>query len=73
MHSGRHFYASVQLAAGTSSVPWLSTWAGPGFALRTYHLMPQSQDKAKRAVGALFERLDEVADDPLRGPAAQMS
>lgn len=41
----------------------------PGFTLRTHtHLMPESQDKAKRAVDTLFERLDEVADGPLCGP-----
>jgi hypothetical protein len=30
--------------------------------------MPEAEDKAKRAVDTLFERLDEVADDPLCGP-----
>jgi integrase len=71
MHSGRHFYASVQLEAGTS-IRALAEYLGhadPGFALRTYtHLMPQSQDKAKRAVNDVFERLGDGADDPLCGP-----
>lgn len=71
MHSGRHFYASVQLEAGTS-IRALAEYLGhddPGFTLRTYtHLMPQSQDKAKRAVNDVFERLTKGADDPLRGP-----
>jgi hypothetical protein len=30
--------------------------------------MPQSQDKAKRAVDDVFERLADGADDPLCGP-----
>jgi hypothetical protein len=30
--------------------------------------IPEAEDKAKRAVDLLFERLDEVADDPLCGP-----
>ena len=30
----------------------------------------EAEDTAKRAVDALFERLDEVVDDPLRGPDA---
>jgi integrase len=71
MHSGRHFYASVQLEAGTS-IRALAEYLGhadPGFTLRTYtHLMPQSQDKAKRAVNDVFERLGNGADDPLCGP-----
>ncbi len=71
MHSGRHFYASVQLEAGTS-IRALAEYLGhadPGFTLRTYtHLMPQSQDKAKRAVNDVFERLGDGADDPLCGP-----
>lgn len=71
MHAGRHLYASAQLEAGTS-IRALADYLGhedPGFTLRTYtHLMPEAEDKAKRAVDALFERLDEVVDDPLRGP-----
>ena len=71
MHAGRHFYASVQLEAGTS-IRALASYLGhddPGFTLRTYtHLMPQSQDKAKRAVNDVFERLVDGADDPLCGP-----
>ncbi len=71
MHGGRHFYASVQLEAGTS-IRALAEYLGhadPGFTLRTYtHLMPESQDKAKRAVDAVFERLETVANGPLCGP-----
>jgi len=71
MHAGRHLYASAQLEGGTN-IRALSEYLGhsdPGFTLRTYtHLMPEAENKAKRAVDALFERLDEVADDPLCGP-----
>lgn len=71
MHGGRHYYASVQLEAGTS-IRAVAEYLGhtdPGFTLRTYtHLMPESQDKAKRAVDAVFERLETVANGPLSGP-----
>ncbi len=71
MHSGRHFYASVQLEAGTSiraPAEYLGH-ADPGFTLRTCtHRMLQAQDKAKRAVNDVFERLGDGADDPLCGP-----
>lgn len=71
MHAGRHLFASAQLEAGTSirAVSEYLGHADPGFTLRTYtHLMPEAEDKAKRAVDLLFERLDEVADDPLCAP-----
>ncbi len=71
MHAGRHFYASVELEAGTS-IRALAEYLGhadPGLTLRTYtHLMPQAQDKAKRAVNEVFERLEHAADGPLCGP-----
>ncbi len=71
MHAGRHYYASVQLEAGTS-VRALADYLGhsdPGFTLRTYtHLMPQAEDKAKRAVDDVFERLESAAISPPRGP-----
>ena len=71
MHAGRHYYASVQLEGGTN-VRALAEYLGhadPGFTLRTYtHLMPQAEDKAKRAVDAVFERLEKAANDPLCGP-----
>lgn len=73
MHSGRHSYASVQLEAGTS-IRALAGYLGhadPGFTLRTCtDLVPQSQDKAKRAVNGVFESLGDGADDPLRGPGS---
>lgn len=71
MHSGRHFYASVQLEAGTS-IRALADYLGhsdPGFTLRIYtHLMPQSQKKAQSAIDAVFKRLQNGGDDPLCGP-----
>ena len=71
MHAARHLFASAQLEAGTS-IRGVAEYLGhsdPGFRLRTFtHLMPEAEDKAKRAIDTLFERLDEVADDPLCGP-----
>lgn len=70
-HAGRHFYASVQLGAGTS-IRALAEYLGhsdPGFTLRTYtHLVPQSQDRAKRAVDSVFERLESAVNGPRCGP-----
>ncbi|MFG2299831.1 hypothetical protein [Actinacidiphila glaucinigra] len=53
----RHYYASVLLDAG-EKVKALADYlghAGPGFTLRTYtHLMPNSQERARRAIDAAF-------------------
>lgn len=58
MHALRHFYASVQLEAGTS-IRALAEYLGhadPGFTLRVYtHLMPSSEDRARQAVDAALE------------------
>ena len=71
MHGARHLYASVQLEAGTS-IRALAEYLGhadPGFTLRTYtHLMPQAEDKAKRAVDEHFERLQDRHERTLLGP-----
>ncbi|HKT05201.1 MAG TPA: tyrosine-type recombinase/integrase [Rugosimonospora sp.] len=52
-HALRHFYASVLLADGVD-IRALAEYLGhadPGFTLRTYcHLMPEAEDKARRAV-----------------------
>jgi integrase len=61
MHALRHFYASVQLEAGTS-IRALAEYLGhadPGFTLRVYtHLMPSSENRARQAVdNALAETL----------------
>lgn len=71
MHGGRHFYASVQLEGGLS-IRALADYLGHkdvGFTLKTYtHLMPQSVDKAKRAVDDVFDRLENGSISPLSGP-----
>lgn len=58
MHALRHFYASVQLEAGTS-IRALADYLGhadPGFTLRVYtHLMPSSADRAREAVDLAFD------------------
>ena len=72
MHGGRHYFASIQLEAGTS-IRALSDYLGhadPGFTLRTYtHLMPQAEDEAKRAVDDVLERLENglFADEGVAG------
>ena len=71
MHAGRHFYASVHLAGGTSirALPDYLGHGDPGFTLRTYtHFMPQAQDKAKWAVNDVLERPETGTSDPLCGP-----
>jgi integrase len=53
MHALRHYFASVILDAG-ESIRALADYLGhsdPGFTLRTYtHMMPTSEDRARRAV-----------------------
>jgi integrase len=57
MHALRHWYASIQLDAGTS-IKALAEYLGhadPGFTLRVYtHLMPAGEDRARRAIDAVF-------------------
>ena len=64
MHALRHFYASVQLEAGTS-IRALADYLGhsdPGFTLRVYtHLMPSSEDRAREAVDLAFDTRATVA------------
>ncbi len=63
MHACRHFYASVLLDAG-ESVRALADYLGhsdPGFTLRVYtHLMPASEDRARKAVAAAFDSTPRV-------------
>jgi len=58
MHALRHYFASVLLDAG-ESIRAVSDYLGhsdPGFTLRTYtHLMPSSEERARRAIDAIFE------------------
>ncbi|MFJ9447249.1 tyrosine-type recombinase/integrase [Kitasatospora sp. NPDC101235] len=57
MHALRHFYASVLLDAG-ENIRAVSDYLGhadPALTLRVYaHLMPNSQDRARKAVDRLF-------------------
>ncbi|MFF8986439.1 tyrosine-type recombinase/integrase [Streptomyces globisporus] len=66
MHALRHYYASVLLDAG-ENIRALSEYLGhsdPGFTLRTYtHLMPNSQDRARKAIDAAFGPAAEDDDD----------
>jgi integrase len=61
MHALRHFYASVLLDAG-ESIKAVSEYLGhsdPGLTLRVYaHLMPDSRDRARRAVANVFKAQD---------------
>ncbi|MFU8854874.1 tyrosine-type recombinase/integrase [Micromonospora sp. SL1-18] len=65
MHVLRHTYASVLLDAG-ESIKALSAYLGhadPGFTLRTYtHLLPNSEDRTRRAIDKAFGD-DQAADD----------
>ncbi|MET7702978.1 site-specific integrase [Streptomyces sp. NPDC005485] len=63
MHALRHYYASVLLDSG-ENIKALAEYLGhsdPGFTLRTYtHLMPNSRDRARRAIDAAFGVRDAV-------------
>ena len=57
MHALRHFYASILIDAGESvrAVADFLGHADPGFTLRVYaHLLPASEDRARRIVGDLL-------------------
>jgi site-specific recombinase XerD len=64
MHALRHFYASVELEAGTS-IRALAEYLGhsdPGFTLRVYtHLMPSSENRARQAVDNVLANALEAA------------
>jgi integrase len=64
MHALRHWFASVQLEAGTS-IRALAEYLGhadPGFTLRTYtHLMPSSEDRAREAMNMAFGNLADYS------------
>lgn len=65
MHALRHYYASVLLADGVS-IKELAEYLGhadPGFTLRTYiHMLPDSHERAIRAIDGRLFRLRAVAD-----------
>ncbi|SEP57529.1 tyrosine-type recombinase/integrase [Streptomyces radiopugnans] len=73
MHALRHFYASVLLDAG-ENIKALSAYLGhsdPGFTLRVYtHLMPSSEERARRAISAMYRAAGRTGDGPETAQAA---
>jgi integrase len=71
-HDLRHHCASVLLDAG-EPVQGVAEWLGdtPLMVLKVYgHLMPNREDRARRAVDAAWQAADETAPD-VRGTAGQ--
>ncbi|MFE9922251.1 tyrosine-type recombinase/integrase [Streptomyces sp. NPDC005774] len=69
MHALRHFYASALLDAG-ENIKAVSEYMGhadPGLTLRVYaHLMPDSRERARRAIDTVFQRLSREDHGPQR-------
>ncbi|WP_406355293.1 site-specific integrase [Streptomyces sp. NBC_01635] len=67
MHALRHFYASALLDAG-ENIKAVSEYMGhadPGLTLRVYaHLMPDSRERARRAIDTVFQRLSREDHGP---------
>ncbi|MGW7272279.1 tyrosine-type recombinase/integrase [Streptomyces sp. NPDC054864] len=67
MHALRHFYASALLDAG-ENIKAVSEYMGhadPGLTLRVYaHLMPDSRERARRAIDQVFGALPAGDDGP---------
>ncbi|MEU9136212.1 site-specific integrase [Streptomyces sp. NPDC048404] len=67
MHALRHFYASVLLDAG-ENIKAVSEYMGhadPALTLRVYaHLMPDSRDRARRAIDRVFQPLPDGDHGP---------
>ncbi|MEV7340574.1 site-specific integrase [Streptomyces sp. NPDC093544] len=67
MHALRHFYASALLDAG-ENIKAVSEYMGhadPGLTLRVYaHLMPDSRERARRAIDTVFQRLFQEDHGP---------
>ncbi|MEV8018762.1 tyrosine-type recombinase/integrase [Streptomyces sp. NPDC086554] len=67
MHTLRHFYASALLDAG-ENIKAVSEYMGnadPGLTLRVYaHLMPDSRERARRAIDQVFGALSAGDDGP---------
>ncbi|MFJ5774940.1 tyrosine-type recombinase/integrase [Streptomyces sp. NPDC093094] len=67
MHALRHFYASALLDAG-ENIKAVSEYMGhadPGLTLRVYaHLMPDSRERARRAIDTVFQRLSRGDHGP---------
>jgi len=70
----RHFYASVLIDAGESvrAVADFLGHADPGFTLRVYaHLLPASEDRARRVVGDVLGPQRGPKGGPQLGPDTQ--
>ncbi|MGW1267141.1 tyrosine-type recombinase/integrase [Streptomyces sp. NPDC002491] len=67
MHALRHFYASALLDAG-ENIKAVSEYMGhadPALTLRVYaHLMPDSRERARRAIDSVFQRISQQAHGP---------
>ncbi|MCX5267517.1 site-specific integrase [Streptomyces sp. NBC_00199] len=67
MHALRHFYASALLDAG-ENIKAVSEYMGhadPALTLRVYaHLMPDSRDRARRAIDSVFQRISQEDHGP---------
>lgn len=67
MHALRHFYASALLDAG-ENIKAVSEYMGhadPALTLRVYaHLMPDSRERARRAIDTVFQRASEQEHGP---------
>ncbi|MGW9032427.1 tyrosine-type recombinase/integrase [Streptomyces sp. NPDC055722] len=67
MHALRHFYASALLDAG-ENIKAVSEYMGhadPALTLRVYaHLMPESRERARRAIDTVFQRASQEDHGP---------
>ncbi|WP_033322130.1 tyrosine-type recombinase/integrase [Streptomyces yerevanensis] len=67
MHALRHFYASALLDAG-ENIKAVSEYMGhadPAMTLRVYaHLMPDSRERARRAIDSVFQHLSQEDHGP---------
>ncbi|MFF3250133.1 tyrosine-type recombinase/integrase [Actinacidiphila glaucinigra] len=67
MHALRHFYASALLDAG-ENIKAVSEYMGhadPAMTLRVYaHLMPDSRERARRAIDTVFQRMAQEDHGP---------
>ncbi|MFF3989360.1 tyrosine-type recombinase/integrase [Streptomyces sp. NPDC001797] len=67
MHALRHFYASALLDAG-ENIKAVSEYMGhadPAMTLRVYaHLMPDSRERARRAIDTLFQQRSQEDHGP---------
>ncbi|MFE7432905.1 tyrosine-type recombinase/integrase [Streptomyces tendae] len=67
MHALRHVYASALLDAG-ENIKAVSEYMGhadPGLTLRGYaHLMPDSRERARRAIDSMFQRGSGDSEQP---------